>query len=220
MSFWCGDDRKRKKMEEDPVKDWKGESTDMNESEPKYLHPGIQIKRMRKVKKDQNNIVELSWEAAKVYANKVAVNNLTLNLYEGQITVLLGHNGAGKTTTMSMLTGMITPTSGTALIGGYDVRTDIEGVRASLGLCPQHNVLFEELTVREHLYFFSKLKGMEDQDIEEEIHKYLRALQLEKKEHAQASTLSGGMQRKLSAAVALCGNSKVCSRTMRVASSR
>nr|CAD7595204.1 unnamed protein product [Timema genevievae] len=139
LSFWCGDDRKRKKIEEDPVKDWKGGSMDMNEREPKYLHPGIQIKRMRKV-----------------YGNKVAVNNLTLNLYEGQITVLLGHNGAGKTTTMSMLTGMITPTSGTALVGGYDVRTDIEGVRASLGLCPQHNVLFGELTVREHLYFFSK----------------------------------------------------------------
>jgi ATP-binding cassette subfamily A (ABC1) protein 3 len=52
---------------------------------------------------------------------------------------------------------MITPTSGTALVGGYDVRTDIHKVRESLGLCPQHNVLFEDLTVREHLYFFGKV---------------------------------------------------------------
>jgi len=52
---------------------------------------------------------------------------------------------------------MITPTTGTALVGGFDVRTDIHKVRESLGLCPQHNVLFEELTVREHLYFFGKV---------------------------------------------------------------
>lgn len=55
--------------------------------------------------------------------------------------------------------GMITPTSGTALVGGFDVRTDIHKVRESLGLCPQHNVLFEDLTVREHLYFFGKVNN-------------------------------------------------------------
>lgn len=57
---------------------------------------------------------------------------------------------------------MITPTSGTALVGGFDVRTDIQKVRESLGLCPQHNVLFEELTVREHLYFFGKVSKIEN----------------------------------------------------------
>ncbi|GLH10706.1 Multidrug resistance protein homolog 49 [Gryllus bimaculatus] len=141
--------------------------------------------------------------------NKVAVDNLTLNMYEGQITVLLGHNGAGKTTTMSMLTGMYTPTSGSALVNGYDVVTDIDAARDSLGLCPQHNVLFDELTVREHLYFFGKLKGLTGKELEDEIQKYVRLLQLEPKEHAQSRTLSGGMKRKLAAGVALCGKSKV-----------
>lgn len=56
---------------------------------------------------------------------------------------------------------MITPTSGTALVGGFDVRTDILKVRGSLGLCPQHNVLFEDLTVREHLYFFGKVNSFQ-----------------------------------------------------------
>jgi ATP-binding cassette subfamily A (ABC1) protein 3 len=56
---------------------------------------------------------------------------------------------------------MITPTSGTALVGGFDVRTDILKVRESLGLCPQHNVLFEDLTVKEHLYFFGKVNSSE-----------------------------------------------------------
>ena len=76
-------------------------------------------------------------------------------MYEGQITALLGHNGAGKTTTMSMVTGLIPPTSGTAIVNHYDIRTDIDGVRSSLGLCPQHDVLFDDMTVEEHLYFFA-----------------------------------------------------------------
>lgn len=99
-------------------------------------------------------------------------------MYENQITVLLGHNGAGKTTTMSMLTGMFPPTSGTAIINGFDIRTDMDGVRSSLGLCPQHNILFDELTVKEHLYFYSKLKGKREEDIQAEIRKYVSLLEL------------------------------------------
>ena len=86
------------------------------------------------------------------------MDSLNLNMYRDQITVLLGHNGAGKTTTMSMLVGLFPPTSGDAIINGYSILTDINGVRESLGLCPQHNVLFSRLTVREHLSFFARLK--------------------------------------------------------------
>lgn len=102
-------------------------------------------------------------------------------MYEDQITVLLGHNGAGKTTTMSMLTGMITPTAGTAKISGYDIRVHMAGVRKSLGLCPQHNIIFDELTVSEHIYFFSKLKGLSSREISKEIDKYVELLELEPK---------------------------------------
>ena len=79
--------------------------------------------------------------------SKVAVDGLSLNIYKGQITALLGHNGAGKTTTMSILTGLFPPSAGSAHINGK-----------SLGLCPQHNVLFDRLTVKEHLTFFINLK--------------------------------------------------------------
>lgn len=71
------------------------------------------------------------------------MNGLALNLYEGQITSFLGHNGAGKTTTMSILTGLFPPTSGTAFIYGEDIRFDMDNIRHNLGLCPQHNVLFD-----------------------------------------------------------------------------
>ena len=64
---------------------------------------------------------------------KLAVDDLSLNLYDGEITALLGHNGAGKTTTISMLTGLIPPSSGTAIINNYNIQTDIGAVRKSLG---------------------------------------------------------------------------------------
>lgn len=186
-SYWCG-----KKNVPHFITNNDARHSDLYETEPKNLPAGIQIKHL-----------------TKIFEKKVAVNNLYLNMYEGHITVLLGHNGAGKTTTMSMLTGMITPTNGTALVGGYDITTDIQKVRESIGFCPQHNILFEELTVREHLYFFSKLKGLKGNALETEIRKYIKMLELEPKEHAQSHTLSGGMKRKLAAGVALCGGSKV-----------
>lgn len=73
-----------------------------------------------------------------------AVDHLSLNLYESQITSFLGHNGAGKTTTMSLLTGLFPSTSGTAYIYGNDIHKDMDKIRRSLGLCPQHNVLYSK----------------------------------------------------------------------------
>lgn len=163
------------------------------EEEPIDKKAGIQVRGLRKV-----------------YNKKVAVDNLNLNMYEDQITVLLGHNGAGKSTTMGMLTGLFPPSSGTAYIDGKDIRTDLNSVRSSLGLCPQHNVLFNELTVKEHITFFSKLKGLKKKsEIDEQIRKYVQLLELTPKLNAQSTTLSGGMKRKLSIGIALCGNSKI-----------
>lgn len=163
------------------------------EMEPKNKTAGVQTKALRKVYDN----------------NRTAVEGLNLNMYEDQITVLLGHNGAGKTTTMSMLTGMISPTSGTAIVNGKDIRKDIGAVRSSIGLCPQHNILFDDLTVREHIEFFSRLKGLHKSEVDREVEKYVRLLKLESKIDSRSSSLSGGMKRKLSVGIALCANSKV-----------
>lgn len=145
----------------------------------------------------------------KVYSTgKVAVHGLKMNLYEDEITVLLGHNGAGKTTTISMLTGMIPATSGTAYINGYDVNTEMAHIRGQMGICPQHNILFDELTVEEHILFYSKLKGLSNKKALGEVNKYVKKLQLLPKISAQSHTLSGGMKRKLCIGIALCGESK------------
>jgi ATP-binding cassette subfamily A (ABC1) protein 3 len=166
------------------------------ERDPAGVRAGIQLRNLRKVFKG-------------VGGQKVAVDNLNLNILEGQITVLLGHNGAGKTTTMSMLVGMFPPTSGSASINGYDVVTELDAARSSLGLCPQFDILFDLLTVEEHLYFFSKLKGVGDKDIKKEIDTFVKDLDLEPKRFSQSQTLSGGQKRALSVGVALVGGSRV-----------
>lgn len=85
----------------------------------------------------------------------MALKNLSVKFYRNMITAFLGRNGAGKSTTWSILTGLIPPSSGTAYIDGYDILTDIKVVRKKLGFAPQHNILFDRLTVKEHLEFFS-----------------------------------------------------------------
>uniref|UniRef100_A0A8C2JXZ1 ATP-binding cassette, sub-family A (ABC1), member 3b n=1 Tax=Cyprinus carpio TaxID=7962 RepID=A0A8C2JXZ1_CYPCA len=166
------------------------------EEEPAGLVSGVKIKHLAKVFKVGNK-------------TKDAVRDLTLNMFEGQITVLLGHNGAGKTTTLSMLTGLFPPSSGRAYINGYDICQDMALIRRSLGLCPQHDVLFDNLTVREHLLFYTQLKGYPREKIPDEVDRTLRILNLEDKRHARSKTLSGGMKRKLSIGIALIGDSKV-----------
>lgn len=137
-----------------------------------------------------------------------ALKGLSAKLYEDQITAFLGHNGAGKTTTMSIMTGFFPPTTGSVTIYGYDVRTDMDKIRQDLGMCPQHNVLFDSLTVREHLWFYSRLKGIPVCEINDEIPGILTELGLEGKATVLPGALSGGMQRKLSIAMAFIGGSR------------
>ncbi|KAK6729080.1 hypothetical protein RB195_006248 [Necator americanus] len=146
---------------------------------------------------------------SKIYSNGTkALDQLNLRLYEDQITALLGHNGAGKTTTMSILCGLYSPTSGSAFIYGRDIRTEIQRVRDILGVCPQYNVLFSLLTVSEQLKLFAALKGTPDSQLKHEVTEILNAVSLVEKADALASTLSGGMKRRLCIGIALVGGSR------------
>nr|XP_008522837.1 PREDICTED: retinal-specific ATP-binding cassette transporter [Equus przewalskii] len=138
-----------------------------------------------------------------------AVDRLNITFYENQITAFLGHNGAGKTTTLSILTGLLPPTSGTVLIGGKDIETSLDAVRQSLGMCPQHNILFHHLTVAEHVLFYAQLKGRSWAEAQLEMEAMLEDTGLHHKRNEEAQDLSGGMQRKLSVAIAFVGDAKV-----------
>jgi ATP-binding cassette subfamily A (ABC1) protein 3 len=90
----------------------------------------------------------------------LAVSNTSFGLSFGECFALLGVNGAGKTTTFKSLTNEIKPTSGSVSIGGFDINKRFSQARRLIGFCPQENVLFEQLTVEEHLFFYALLKGI------------------------------------------------------------
>ncbi|KAM6369110.1 LOW QUALITY PROTEIN: phospholipid-transporting ATPase ABCA7 [Pluvialis apricaria] len=164
------------------------------EEPPAQLQPGVSIRNLVKIYRN---------------SSRVAVNGLSLDFYEGQITSFLGHNGAGKTTTMSILTGLLPPTSGTAYILGWDIRSDIDSIRKTMGMCPQHNVLFDILTVEEHVWFYGRLKGLSEERVKAEMEQLIQDTGLPHKRREQTRNLSGGMQRKLSVAIAFVGGSRV-----------
>ncbi|XP_045131522.1 phospholipid-transporting ATPase ABCA3-like [Portunus trituberculatus] len=193
-SYWCG-------TQPESVTSSTSDSDDPTshyfEEEPEGLRPGIVIRNLRK---------EFRTLGGKV---KVAVEDVSMTCYEGQCTVLLGHNGAGKTTTMSILTGVYAPSGGQAEVGGWNIATHLREAREELGLCPQHNMLFVDLTVLQHLLFFGRLKGLTTKAAEEEAVELLGRLDLLDKKNMFGSQLSGGMKRKLSLAISLIGGSKV-----------
>ena len=129
------------------------------------------------------------------------MNRLDVDFYENQITSFLGHNGAGKSTTIQLLTGLHAPTEGDALVYGRSVASDMEGVRQSIGVCPQDNVLWNELTVREHVMLYAGLRGLDVAEVSVEGN--LTELGLMEKMDSRAKDLSGGQKRKLQVALAL-----------------
>ncbi|OEL15595.1 ABC transporter A family member 8 [Dichanthelium oligosanthes] len=92
--------------------------------------------------------------------DKLAVRGLSLVLQKGQCFGMLGPNGAGKTSFISMMIGLIKPTSGTAYVHGMDINMDMRNIYTNLGVCPQHNLLWETLTGKEHLFFYGRLKNL------------------------------------------------------------
>lgn len=149
----------------------------------------------------------------KVYGSgsmkKVAVDKLDLSIYEGQITCLLGHNGAGKTSTIAVLTGLYPPTSGDCIVFGHSITRAAARVYQLMGVCPQHDVLWPSLTVRDHLELYATLKGVPPFLIADAVKTTIQDIGLADKAHAHSRALSGGMKRKLCVGCALIGGSRV-----------
>ena len=161
--------------------------------------------------KGEDEVFEIRNLVKRFGDGKVAVNGVNLNFYKDEIFALLGHNGAGKTTFISILTGMYEATKGKAIYDGDNVLDshNMDIFRRKLGICPQHDTLFEDLTVREHLEIFSIFKGVKSSEVNREITKTLRDFQIENIEYMLARNLSAGQRRKLSIAISLIGGSEV-----------
>ena len=139
----------------------------------------------------------------KRYGAVTAVNHLSLAVNEGEVFGFLGPNGAGKTTSINMLCGLLTPDAGRVLIHNQLITNGDTEVQARVGVCPQNVVVWERLTCLEQLQFIGEMYGLKGSYARQRGAQLLAQLDLDEKRHQQARTLSGGMRRRLSLALAL-----------------
>jgi ABC-type multidrug transport system ATPase subunit len=158
-------------------------------------------------------IVHVNRLVKKFGPDKIAVNNVSFDLYENQITSLLGPNGSGKTTIFNCLIGIYKQTSGTITMENKngidkDTRNNMEMLRKSIGYCPQHDILFDLLTVEEQIEFYATARGFRKSknQISNEM---LRLVNLESSKDVYCKSLTGGMKRRLSLACAFVGDTKI-----------
>ncbi|EAR96275.2 transporter family ABC domain protein (macronuclear) [Tetrahymena thermophila SB210] len=141
--------------------------------------------------------------------DKTAISDIFFEIRENELVSLLGHNGAGKSTLIGVLTGLLAPTQGTAIIRGYDIRTNMGQIRQMMGVCPQFDILWDELTAYEHLEMYCKIKNVPSKYINQEIDKRMAEVRMSDKKHYRVGTFSGGQKRRVSLAIAAIGDPKI-----------
>ena len=140
---------------------------------------------------------------SKKYGNFEAVKGISFSVEEGEVFGLLGPNGAGKTTAISMLTGVIPPTSGTARIGGHDITTDMGEAKKLNGLVPQDLALYPTLSGRANLNFFGRIYGLGGKELKQRVDDVLRIVALTERANEVVDKYSGGMKRRINIAAGL-----------------
>lgn len=143
----------------------------------------------------------------KKYGKSVAVNGIDLDVKNGELFALLGENGAGKTTTIKVLCSLAGYDSGEVKVCGYDVKSQSDEIRKLVNISPQETAVATKLTVKENLLLTARLYGISDE--KEKTESALAAFNLKDSEKKLAKNLSGGMQRRLSLAMALVSEPKV-----------
>jgi len=145
----------------------------------------------------------------KQFGSFTAVNNISFDVYKGEIFGFLGANGAGKTTAMKMLIGISKPTSGEALVAGFDVKTHTEMVKKSIGYMSQKFSMYDDLTIKENITFFGGIYGLDRSQIKEKTTRLVAELGLEDTIDKLVGSLPLGWKQKLSFSVALLHEPKI-----------
>jgi ABC-2 type transport system ATP-binding protein len=145
----------------------------------------------------------------KRFGDFIATNDITFEVERGEIFGFLGANGAGKTTAMRMLCGLLTPSSGSATIAGFDVYTQTEAIKKSIGYMSQKFSLYEDLTVVENLAFFGGIYGMSDAEISEKSAALIERLGLQQEANKLVRALPLGWKQKLAFSVAIFHSPKI-----------
>lgn len=145
----------------------------------------------------------------KQFKDRTAVERLSLSIREGECFALLGENAAGKTTTIKMLSCLLTPTSGDARMLGDSIVSAPEAVKPKLNLSPQETAVAPNLTVKENLEFIAKIYGSSKKEATNKAAELMATFGLTDRAKQKAKTLSGGLQRRLSIAMALISNPNI-----------
>ena len=139
----------------------------------------------------------------KRFGSFVAVNNVSFSVQPGEIFGFLGSNGAGKTTTIRMLCGLLTPTSGRANVGGFDLATESEQIKRNIGYMSQKFSLYDDLSVRENIDFFSGIYGVEQARMNERRDYVLELAGLGDRQNTMTHLLPGGWKQRLALGCAI-----------------
>ena len=138
-----------------------------------------------------------------------AVDGVSFDIGAGEAFGMLGPNGAGKTTTVSMMCGLLAPTTGDVVIDGHSILTNGMAVRRTIGVVPQDIALYPTLTARENLVFFARMQDVPPGDIARRVDRVLEIVQLADRQHGRIETYSGGMKRRVNIAVGLLNEPKL-----------
>lgn len=146
---------------------------------------------------------------SKCFGDFCAVDQISFNVKRGEIFGFLGANGAGKTTAIRMLIGLLSPTSGKATVGGFDVYTQTEQIKRNIGYMSQRFSLYDDLTVRENIRFYAGIYGLSDQDIKAKTASLLEKLELTEVGDTRLISLPLGWKQKLAFSVAILHEPKI-----------
>ena len=157
---------------------------------------------------NQEKIITVN-KLTKEFGNFTAVDNISFDVYKGEIFGFLGANGAGKTTAMKMLIGISKPSSGEALVAGFDVKTHAEMVKKSIGYMSQKFSMYDDLTIKENITFFGGIYGLSRAQIKEKTAQLIQDLELQEVANKLVKSLPQGWKQKLSFSVALLHEPKI-----------
>jgi ABC-2 type transport system ATP-binding protein len=145
----------------------------------------------------------------KRFGSFTAVDQITFDVEAGEIFGFLGANGAGKTTAMRMLCGLLIPTSGEAIVAGFDIYKQSEKIKQNIGYMSQKFSLYEDLTIRENIRFYGGIYGLKDSEIKTKTEKLAHNLKLEDKLNSLVKSLPLGWKQKLAFSVAMIHDPKI-----------
>ena len=145
----------------------------------------------------------------KTFGKFVAVNNISFKVKEGEIFGFLGANGAGKSTTIKMLCGLLEPTSGDALVGGFSIKSQSDFVKKNIGYMSQRFSLYNDLTIEENIKFFGGVYGLEGKELNERMQWILKTANLIGKENILTGSLPGGIKQRLALGTAVIHKPKI-----------